>query len=308
MAKHVFHQGSKEIYNWYSAQPTVKEESLTDRLLFHVSTKRPEISYYAFNHHEEAQNGCDWDWWVLLPDAHGSGSRAYHFFVQAKKLTPGDNARRLAYTNVYGKQADLLIETAGARRAFPFYMFYSLAKADLHTQIANNRYWSAEEMRKHRRLKNGCYLADACSVYPFTVRTHQPIAQTALLNISFPLSLCDTLFELPIAQTRDMLEAFNMQWMNSDLFDHRSSDDRYSLDYGIRFLGASIPSYVIHLADIKQEWQTMYPDALFYPDEPIHKRPLEYDSAYRQLLSPLEEYAQSVNADGFSVIDLRSFD
>jgi len=48
-------------------QPEVKEESLTDWLLFDVSQKISRITYKSFPRHEEARRtGADWEWWFLF--------------------------------------------------------------------------------------------------------------------------------------------------------------------------------------------------------------------------------------------------
>ncbi len=62
------HQSSGFVRKWIAKQPAVKEESLTDWLLFDVSTRLPNVLYHAFTRHEEARHtGADWEWWLLFP-------------------------------------------------------------------------------------------------------------------------------------------------------------------------------------------------------------------------------------------------
>ena len=48
----VFHQCSAFIYEWLLKQAHVKEESLTDWLLYDISSSNPNIYYKAFSGHE----------------------------------------------------------------------------------------------------------------------------------------------------------------------------------------------------------------------------------------------------------------
>ena len=64
----MFHYFSEYIYNWINRQNHVKEESLTDWLLYEISQQCDFIYYQAFSRHEEAQNGSDWEWWILTTE------------------------------------------------------------------------------------------------------------------------------------------------------------------------------------------------------------------------------------------------
>lgn len=89
MFHQIFHECSAYIRNWLLRQPHVKEESLTDWLLFEISQKNPAIYYRAFSRHEEALNGTDWEWWILTPDgasaAYPNPFSAYRFFCAGKE-------------------------------------------------------------------------------------------------------------------------------------------------------------------------------------------------------------------------------
>ena len=98
-------ESSVYIRNWIDKQSNVKEESLTDWLLFEVSNKIKRITYKAFSRNEEAKiTGADWEWWFLFK------SNSYKFRVQAKKIkTNGDNYSSIAFSNKYGFQINKLI-------------------------------------------------------------------------------------------------------------------------------------------------------------------------------------------------------
>lgn len=111
-----------EVRNWLVKQPSVKEESITDWLLFNVSERIDGVTYKAFTRNEEAKlTGADWEWWFIFE------KYSYKMRVQAKKLKINDdNYSSLAYTNKYGMQIEKLIEDSRRENFFPFYAFYVL--------------------------------------------------------------------------------------------------------------------------------------------------------------------------------------
>jgi len=113
------------IRNWINKQPSVKEESITDWLLFNISEKISRISYRAFTRNEEARDtGADWEWWFIFNEF------CYKTRVQAKKIKISkDNYPSLAYTNKHGMQIEKLIEKSKDENFIPFYAFYT-SKAD----------------------------------------------------------------------------------------------------------------------------------------------------------------------------------
>lgn len=72
---------SMEVKNWIDQQNGVKEESITDWLLYNMSkNSRGSILYHGFSRHEESCNGADWDWWIAC------GHGYLRLRVQAKRL------------------------------------------------------------------------------------------------------------------------------------------------------------------------------------------------------------------------------
>jgi hypothetical protein len=114
-------ESSLYVRDWIDKQSNVKEESLTDWLLFDISNKIKRISYKAFSRNEEAKiTGADWEWWFLFK------KNAYKFRVQAKKIkTIGDNYPSIAYSNKHVLQIDKLVSDSIDTNSIPIYSFYT---------------------------------------------------------------------------------------------------------------------------------------------------------------------------------------
>lgn len=127
-----FHDVSSECRSWINSQPCVKEESLTDWLLYTFSAKSNKIFCKTFTRNEEAHTEADWEWWF------STNVKAYRFLVQAKKLRPNaDNYPLSHYGNKNGLQIDLLIESAIRRCAMPLYAYYSNPEPQFPEQVKN---------------------------------------------------------------------------------------------------------------------------------------------------------------------------
>jgi hypothetical protein len=109
------------VRRWLEKQPAVKEESITDWLLYTISEAMPRVTYKSFTRNEEARtSGADWEWWFVYP------RYSFKMRVQAKKLFPKkDNYPGIAHTNQYGLQIDRLLADATQKNYAPFYAFYS---------------------------------------------------------------------------------------------------------------------------------------------------------------------------------------
>jgi hypothetical protein len=121
----VFTDAAAYVGNWITRQPAVKEESLTDWLLFEISQKLPNVHYLAFSRHVEARKtGADWEWWFLFQNG------AYRYRIQAKKSnSTGDNYSSIAYTNQYGLQIDKLLSDARTVNAIPAYVVFTASQS-----------------------------------------------------------------------------------------------------------------------------------------------------------------------------------
>ncbi|MGB7061789.1 MAG: DUF6615 family protein [Candidatus Zixiibacteriota bacterium] len=159
------------VRDWIERQPAVKEESITDWLLYEVSEKIGGIIYRAFTRHQEArETGADWEWWFLFP-AFSAKMR-----VQAKKIDPGkDNYPAIAHTNRYGLQIEKLLQDSKGKNFIPLYAFYTCLQ---------------EEVMCGRRINDeGVYAVGGNRVYTDFVQNGKRTVQPSdILARSVPLS------------------------------------------------------------------------------------------------------------------------
>ena len=183
---------SEYIRDWISKQPAVKEESLTDYLLFQLSEKVSRIRYKAFTRQEEAKTtGADWEWWIIL-----SNNCAYKLRVQAKKGFP-DNYPHIAHSNKYGLQIEKLLEDAINTNSMPLYAFYTNGIGQVMCPLGIN--------------DEGVYMAGANKVYSsFIQGIRQKISIQSVLSISNPLScfFCCPLVEEKGVRFSDFFEKY----------------------------------------------------------------------------------------------------
>ncbi|CUP36675.1 hypothetical protein EAI89_22555 [Eubacterium sp. am_0171] len=239
----VFHQCSAFIYEWLLKQAHVKEESLTDWLLYDISSSNLNIYYKAFSRHEESTSGVDWEWWILTADPYYKDKyNGYRFLVQAKKLWPNnqDNYSLLSYGNKNGFQIDLLLNEARYRNAYPLYMFYTTTQPDITEQIKNIQFIKEETLRWCDGFNNGCFLSDAGSISEilFNLPRHK-IFDIEILNHSLKLSLLDKLFQ-DLSKSGHLLNKFNQRLIKLGGMDSQYKDGVY----GIKHSGRGIPNYL----------------------------------------------------------------
>lgn len=245
----MFHVCSNYVFNWISRQGHVKEESLTDWILYDISQQCDYVHYQAFSRHEEAQNGSDWEWWILTTDKRKrDGFNAYRFLVQAKKLFPDgrDNYSLISYANKYGTQVDLLIDSAQRRNALPMYMFYSTGKPDTLEQIKNVNYIDSYAHEWCENCINGCYVSLAKVVYDLLFNMPRTkIIDSKLLNYSFKFSILDLVFEKSGEEISLIMDRFNKDLIMKKII---HTKDIYNMSNmgvkGIKHDEKSIPDYL----------------------------------------------------------------
>lgn len=161
---------SAEIFAWMSAQPAVKEESITDWLLYELSNRSTQVAYKGFTRHEEAKyTGADWDWVFVFNDG------TVWLRVQAKKLFDGeDNYPGLARSNRYGQQISTLITSAATVPAYPIYAFYFGSSA-------------ISACRGGVQASAGAYLCGAKVVDANFVSTRTRVDPANVIGRSYPL-------------------------------------------------------------------------------------------------------------------------
>lgn len=241
-----FHECSNEMYTWISKQNHVKEESLTDWLLYDISQKCNFVFYQAFSRHEESQNGSDWEWWILTEDSSGVNKfNAYRFLVQAKKLffSGDDNYPLISYSNKNGTQIDLLLDAARMRNALPLYMYYSIGESNITEQINNISYIPESVLRWCEFCDNGCYLSLAYEVYDLLYNVpRKRILDSQLLNNSFKLSILDLLDGMSGNDIDRILDDFNNTLVNEKIIN--SSLYINNKIRGMKHDDRSIPKYL----------------------------------------------------------------
>ncbi len=207
----VLNQATSYVYKWLLNQPSVKEESLTDWMLFEISEKSPIVHYKLYSRHDEGKiTGADWEWWFI------SNTANLRLRVQAKKAQGfKDLYPSLAHTNINGLQIDKLIEDAKKQNAIPLYAFFSSKK--LPTLCQKNK------------LMQGVYLASAAKVYSeFIAGGKSKVFAKDVLAISTPLPCiaCCPLNDgnkLPLNYlTRYFAEEFQQdEYLNNDVGIHK---------------------------------------------------------------------------------------
>lgn len=247
----IFHEISKECYIWLQKQPNVKEESLTDWILYTTSQRTDRFYYKAFTRNQEAHNGADWEWWVLTDG--GYGTHAYRFLVQAKKLKNGkDNYPLISYGNRNGLQIDLLIDSAKKRNAMPIYMYYSTEKPEIVQQLKSFDFIDKDIVVWCKSCINGAYMSMAHRVKDEIFGSpRKKISEVDLLNFSLGFSMCDLLF-CTKHSPEEIMSSINRYYIRN-MGDIVPS----SLD-GIRHLGKSIPNYLNTLISHNKDFPDWY--------------------------------------------------
>jgi hypothetical protein len=140
---------------WYleaAAHPELRigEETLTDINLIDIQYRHPaEVVTEKFSKQQEAQNGADWEWWLIF------GGRTLGLRLQAKKLYPDGEYPSLSGTQPR-RQLRALIAHALADGVWPLYCFYN------HRDPADPSDWPLLGSSAIEQM--GCGLAGAAPV------------------------------------------------------------------------------------------------------------------------------------------------
>lgn len=164
-------ESSIEVKRWLEKQSAVKEESITDWLLYDVSRRISRIRYKTFSRYDEARNtGADWEWWFLFP-AFSARTR-----IQAKKIAgKTDVYPIIAYTNRYGLQIEKLLQDSKTKGFVPFYALYTSSRERV--------------MCKKAISDEGVYLAGGNRIYTdFIMNGRKALRESDVLLDSVPLS------------------------------------------------------------------------------------------------------------------------
>lgn len=228
------------VRQWIEKQPEVKEESLTDWLLFELSLRIPRIRYKSFSRHEESRvTGADWHWWFVFDRF------SFQIRVQAKRLKASGNSRpAILYPRGTCDQITKLIDDAKTHNYLPLYAFYAPGAPTV--------------MCGRKPTDEGVYLAGALRVFGASVaKTSTPLKSASLLAISNPLSC---LICCPYTSGPDGLLAFITAYYGSEIPLPPDGDPREGEDGPPRIPGyhAEAPAYVqrlLHREDSPEYWE-----------------------------------------------------
>lgn len=233
----IFHNISAECYDWLDAQPSVKEEALTDWILYQASLNSKKVFYKAFKRNEEALNGADWEWWILTDS--GYQSYAYRLLIQAKKLNRFDNYGAVTYDNHNGLQIDLLLNSALERQAYPLYAYYTCTRPNINEQINNFNNVDEKIIRWCEKCINGAYLSPAKEVRHRVIeKPKRKISDNELVDNALGLSMLD----LIINNNLDGIRLLDI--MNADFVKNFDVKEFSNSKHGIRYSFENTPQYL----------------------------------------------------------------
>jgi hypothetical protein len=247
----ILRTSSQYVLSWLISQESVKEESITDWLLYDVSSKTNRVGYHLFSRQEEARHtGADWEWWFV------SNRCSVGFRVQAKKIrTDKDNYPGLAYANAHGLQGEKLIQDAKRKGLGALYAFYAK---------------NVSQVRCPKRIVDeGVFIASADEIYlDFVKPTRSKVEQDSLTSASVPLSClfcCPiTMGSRPIADRHrgssdaaGRILGFFEEYFYSR--NHRSDDRSREVEFTIPKPWDRPPEYVASLLNpniTRSSWET----------------------------------------------------
>ena len=202
---------AKEVRDFIQNVPDVKEESITDYLVWkwaEIDKRFKFISIKTFTRKEENElTGADFELEIWL-----IGNRfRYPLLIQAKKLVKPFNSyvSKLNYPHGTQDQIKKLINYSHLKKRLPFYLFYSLPDKDTRTMCPNNDF-----------LDCGAFLADAFTVKKFADRIWgSRVSKNKILSrsnpfyciVCCPLAYKGKYFERYFGNIGELLEAASSQ-------------------------------------------------------------------------------------------------
>jgi len=188
---------SDEVKNFMLNVPDVKEESITDYLVWkwrELDARFKFINVSTFTRHEESKtSGADFELELWLV-----GSR-FHFplIFQAKKFVRqhGSYFNKLNYPAGTQAQLKMLLAYAKTKNRLPFYAFYSVPDAKTRSMC-----------RGHDPSNTGIFMADAYTIKTFADGLHgKRISKNDLLKVSNPFHC---MFCCPLVQLGDYFTSY----------------------------------------------------------------------------------------------------
>ncbi len=147
---------NQDIKNFMVYVDNVKEESITDYLMWKWAEMDPRFRYFrAQAHtrvHESNETGSDFELEIWLVTKKGG----WPISVQAKKFIPLTDkyCAKLRYPDNTEKQINLLIKHARDKNMIPCYAFYTIPDSN-----------SVTKNKEHNVTSYGVFIANANSIY-----------------------------------------------------------------------------------------------------------------------------------------------
>ena len=218
-----------EVAEFISHVPDVKEESITDFLLWKwrdADKRLRSINVSSFTRDEESKvSGADFEmeiWFI-------SGSYVFPLVFQAKKIVKQYNAyvSALRYPNNSKAQLNKLLTYAKKTNRVPFYAFYSIDQSNTDSLCQKN-------------TKNPCgvYIAHAKKVEAFANKKGMRLSRKKIIGSSNPFHC---LFCCPLGFARHLTHYYEL---NEE-----------------EFVGLEIPEYIQYLVETHP--MEINPDTVF---------------------------------------------
>jgi hypothetical protein len=232
----ILNSAASYVHHWLKRQPAVKEETLTDWLLFEISERTNRIRYRMFTRHEEArQTGADWEWWFVSKNSH------LRIRIQAKKAQgTKDLYPELMRTNAYGLQIEKLIADSKSVNAIPMYAFFTSLSA---SGLCGGRGPKQE----------GVFLSSANRIQSsFLANGRAKITPAQILTIANPISCA---FCCPLSEHSDSpIEYFQRYFLE----EFGSSADLN----GSSGIHKDLPRYVMELLNAESNQDPFYSESI----------------------------------------------
>lgn len=163
-----FNDCSAEVKKWLTKQPEVKEETLTDWLLYNLSEKIPALKYKQFTRSEEGRKtGADWEWWFVF-----SNKKAFAARIQAKKLKASiDNYPSIAYTSNGKLQIERLLDDSVKDGFASFYALYS-TENNHNTMCGGRKNGEGVFLGEANKLRNEFIMQSRRALNPSDILSH----------------------------------------------------------------------------------------------------------------------------------------
>lgn len=222
-----FSNCSFEVQKWLTKQPEVKEETLTDWLLYNLSERLPIVKYKQFSRSEEGKKtGADWEWWFVFSEKTSFAAR-----VQAKKLKPlQDCYPGIAYTSNNKLQIDRLIEDSEKDKMASLYVFYSQVGSSI-TKCGLNQKGQGIFIGDAKQLRN-----------EFILKARKKLLAADVIKLTNPMTC---LFCCPLIYGAENIEGGFNRYVHRYL--SALSDETNQIDISEKIGFRETPHYILQL-------------------------------------------------------------